>query len=198
MNEADLRTRVAELMPRAREELSELVAIRSVADPRQFPPEECLQAATWVADRFAGVGFDDMRLEVTPDGSSAVIGSRPCGDRDAPTVLLYAHYDVQPPLNQDAWRTPPFRLTEVDGRWYGRGAADCKGNLLMHLTALRALGDDLPVQLKLVVEGSEEQGTGGLEAFVPSKIRGFPAADLAEARRWAADGLDGQGTSTTG
>ena len=167
MSEPDLRTRVAELMPRAREELSEIVAIRSVADPRQFPPEECLQAATWVADRFAGVGFDGVRLEETPDGSSAVIGSRPCGDRDAPTVLLYAHYDVQPPLDEDAWRTPPFRLTEVDGRWYGRGAADCKGNLLMHLTALRALGDDLPVHLKLVVEGSEEQGTGGLEAFVP-------------------------------
>ena len=167
MSESDLRTRVADLMPRAREELSEIVAIRSVADPRQFPPEECLQAATWVATRFAGVGFDDIRLEETPDGSSAVIGSRPCGDPDAPTVLLYAHYDVQPPLNEDAWRTPPFRLTEVDGRWYGRGAADCKGNLLMHLTALRALGDDLPVNLKLVVEGSEEQGTGGLEAFVP-------------------------------
>jgi cysteinylglycine-S-conjugate dipeptidase len=167
MSEMDLRASVAELMPRAREELSELVAIRSVADPRQFPPEECLQAATWVADRFAGVGFDDIRLAETPDGSSAVIGSRSCGDRDAPTVLLYAHYDVQPPLNLDAWRTPPFRLTEVDGRWYGRGAADCKGNLLMHLIALRALGDDLPVNLKLVVEGSEEQGTGGLEAFVP-------------------------------
>src|SRR4029453_17698040 len=85
----------------------------------------------------------------------------------APTVLLYAHYDVQPPLNEDEWRTPPFVLTEVDGRWYGRGAADCKGNILMHLTALRALGDDAAVNLKLVVEGSEEQGTGGLEDYVP-------------------------------
>jgi cysteinylglycine-S-conjugate dipeptidase len=167
MSESELRTRVAELMPRAREELAEIVAVPSVADPRQFPPAECLRAATWVADRFAGAGFDDVRLAETPDGSSAVIGSRPCGDRNAPTVLLYAHYDVQPPLDEDAWRTPPFRLTEVDGRWYGRGAADCKGNILMHLTALRALGDDVPVHLKLVVEGSEEQGTGGLEEFVP-------------------------------
>jgi len=81
-------------------------------------------------------------------------------------VLLYAHYDVQPPLDESAWRTPPFELTEVDGRWYGRGAADCKGNIVMHLLALRALGDDIPVNLKLVVEGSEEQGTGGLEAYV--------------------------------
>ena len=60
----------------------------------------------------------------------------------------------------------PFELTEVDGRWYGRGSADCKGNIVAHLTALRALGDDIPVNLKLVVEGSEEQGTGGLEDFV--------------------------------
>ncbi len=90
-------------------------------------------------------------------------------------MLLYAHYDVQPPLDEDAWRTPPFELTEADGRWYGRGTADCKGNILMHLTALRALGDDVPVHLKLVVEGSEEQGTGGLEQFVP------PHADLLRA-----------------
>ena len=83
-------------------------------------------------------------------------------------MLLYAHYDVQPPLDDSAWRTPPFELTEVDGRWYGRGAADCKGNILAHLLALRALGNDVPVNLKLVVEGSEEQGTGGLEAFVAS------------------------------
>jgi acetylornithine deacetylase/succinyl-diaminopimelate desuccinylase-like protein len=162
-----LRIRVAELMALAREELAELVAIRSVADPRQFPPEECERAARWVADRFAGVGFSDVRLTDMPDGSRAVIGSRPCADPGARTVLLYAHYDVQPPLDEGSWRTPPFRLTDVDGRWYGRGAADCKGNIVAHLTALRALGDEVPVNLKVVVEGSEEQGTGGLERFVP-------------------------------
>jgi acetylornithine deacetylase/succinyl-diaminopimelate desuccinylase-like protein len=120
-----------------------------------------------VLEGFAGVGFTDLRLEETADGSRAVYGARPGPDPAAPTVLLYAHYDVQPPLNEDEWRTPPFVLTEVDGRWYGRGAADCKGNILMHLTALRALGDDVPVNLKLIVEGSEEQGTGGLEDYVP-------------------------------
>jgi cysteinylglycine-S-conjugate dipeptidase len=163
----DLRTQVARLMPQVRAELAELVAMRSVADPRQFPPEECRQAARWVAGKFAELGFADVRLQETVDGSQAVVGSRPCSDPDAPTVLLYAHYDVQPPGDEDAWHTPPFRLTEVGGRWYGRGTADCKGNILMHLTALRLLDRHLPVNLKLVVEGSEEQGTGGLEDLVP-------------------------------
>jgi acetylornithine deacetylase/succinyl-diaminopimelate desuccinylase-like protein len=163
----ELRERIAGLMPQARDELAELVAVRSVADPRQFPPQECARAAQWVLDRFAGVGFTDLRLEGTADGSQAVFGARPGTDPAAPTVLLYAHYDVQPPLDEQAWRTPPFQLTEVDGRWYGRGAADCKGNLLTHLVALRALGDQVPVNLKLIVEGSGEQGTGGLEEFVP-------------------------------
>jgi acetylornithine deacetylase/succinyl-diaminopimelate desuccinylase-like protein len=161
-----LEARVSSLMPRARDELSELVALRSVADPRQFPPEECERAAQWVLDRFRGEGFDDAALVETADGSMAVVGSRPGSDPDAPTVLLYAHYDVQPPLDEDAWHTPPFALTEVDGRWFGRGTADCKGNILMHLTALRALEGDVPVNLRLVVEGSEEQGTGGLEEFI--------------------------------
>jgi acetylornithine deacetylase/succinyl-diaminopimelate desuccinylase-like protein len=162
----DLRERIARLMEQARSELAELVAIRSVADPRQFPPEECARAAQWVRDAFAVVGFSDARLAEMADGSQAVLGTRPGPDPDAPTVLLYAHYDVQPPLNEAAWRTPPFELTEVGGRWYGRGAADCKGNILMHLTALRALGEGVPVNLKLVVEGSEET-TGALEDYVP-------------------------------
>lgn len=161
-----LRTRIAGLMPRARTELAELVAIRSVADPRQVPPEECERAANWVLTKFRDLGFD-VALRTTPDGSKAVVGSRDCPDPQAPTVLLYAHYDVQPALDDHAWRTQPFVLTEVDGRWHGRGTADCKGNILMHLTALRALGSNIPVHLKVVVEGSEEQGTGGLEKFVP-------------------------------
>ena len=164
--DAGLRERIEGLMGQVRAELAELVAIPSVADPRQFPPEECARAARWVRDAFAAAGFTDAWLAEMSDGSQAVLGSRPCPDPDAPTVLLYAHYDVQPPLNEAAWRTPPFELTEVGGRWYGRGAADCKGNILVHLAALRALGDQVPVNLKLVVEGSEET-TGALEEFVP-------------------------------
>jgi len=163
----DLRQRIADLMPVARDELADLVALRSVADPRQYPAEECARTAQWVLEKYADAGFADVRLEETADGSMAVIGSRTSSRPGAPCVLLYSHYDVQPPLDDDAWRTPPFELTEADGRWYGRGAADCKGNIVTQLLALRALGDSVPVDLKLVVEGSEEQGTGGLEAFVP-------------------------------
>ena len=157
---------VAALLPRARTELAELVAFRSVADPAQFPKSECEAAAGWVADALRAEGFEDVALLDTPDGTQSVYGHLP-GPAGAPTVLLYAHYDVQPPLDEDAWVSPPFELTERDGRWYGRGAADCKGGLVMHLTALRALKahGGVPVGVKMIVEGSEEQGTGGLERY---------------------------------
>ncbi|WP_194833882.1 dipeptidase [Nocardia sp. XZ_19_369] len=162
---AELRSKVAALMPQAKTDLTQLVSFKSVADPRQFPPEECERAAQWVADAFAAAGLTRVGLHETPDGSKAVIAARP-GPPGAPTVLLYCHYDVQPPLDPAAWRTPVWELTEKNGRWYGRGAADCKGNIVMHLTALRALGPDLPLGVMMVAEGSEEQGTGGLERFV--------------------------------
>ncbi|MCQ4083620.1 dipeptidase [Streptomyces sp. RB6PN25] len=157
---------VAALMPRARSELAELVSYRSVADPRQFPVGECEKAARWVADALRAEGFGDVALLDTPDGTQSVYG-RLAGPEGAPTVLLYAHYDVQPPLDEGAWLSPPFQLTERDGRWYGRGAADCKGGILMHLTALRALRENggVPVSVKVIAEGSEEQATGGLERY---------------------------------
>ncbi|MCQ8188016.1 dipeptidase [Streptomyces rugosispiralis] len=166
MEKAPLAATVAALQPRARAELAELVAFRSVADPAQFPPGECEAAARWVADALRAEGFEDVALLDTPDGTQSVYGFLP-GPAGAPTVLLYAHYDVQPPLDEDAWHTPPFELTERDGRWYGRGAADCKGGVIMHLTALRALkaNGGVPVNVKVIVEGSEEQGTGGLERY---------------------------------
>src|SRR3954454_2133099 len=90
----ELPEHVSALMGRARSDLAELVAIPSVADARQYPPSACEQAAAWVRDRFAEVGFADAGLERTADGSLAVVGSRPGPDPAAPTVLLYAHYDV--------------------------------------------------------------------------------------------------------
>jgi acetylornithine deacetylase/succinyl-diaminopimelate desuccinylase-like protein len=164
-----LRERIGALMPQAQEDLAELVACKSVADPRQFPASECTKAAQLVIDRFSEVGLRETRLEETPDGHPAVYGQIPPPD-GAPTVLLYCHYDVQPALEETgtAWQTPPFELHERDGRWYGRGAADCKGNIVMHLTALRALEGELSVGIKLIAEGSEELGSGGMEQFVPA------------------------------
>ncbi|WP_328744959.1 dipeptidase [Streptomyces sp. NBC_00285] len=157
---------VASLMPGARAELTELVAFRSVADFDQFPRSESEAAARWVADALTAEGFQDVALLDTPDGTQSVYGFLP-GPEGAKTVLLYAHYDVQPPLDEAAWTTPPFELTERDGRWYGRGAADCKGGVIMHLLALRALkaNGGVPVHVKFIAEGSEEQGTGGLERY---------------------------------
>ncbi|KOG39812.1 dipeptidase [Streptomyces resistomycificus] len=157
---------VASLMPRARVELTELVAFKSVADFDQFPKSESEGAARWVADALTAEGFQDVALLDTPDGTQSVYGYLP-GPEGAKTVLLYAHYDVQPPLDEAAWASPPFELTERDGRWYGRGAADCKGGVIMHLLALRALKADggVPVHVKVIAEGSEEMGTGGLERY---------------------------------
>ncbi|MFD6311758.1 dipeptidase [Streptomyces nigra] len=157
---------VASLMPRAKAELTELVAFKSVADFDQFPRSESEGAARWVADALRAEGFEDVALLDTPDGTQSVYGYLP-GPEGAKTVLLYAHYDVQPPLDEAGWSTPPFELTERDGRWYGRGAADCKGGVIMHLLALRALKEDggVPVHVKVIAEGSEEMGTGGLERY---------------------------------
>lgn len=168
MSGQDLRSTVASLMGRAHDDLAELVAFRSVADPKIQPPEECEKAAQWVIDAFTEAGLEDVVASPTPDGSRCVHGHAP-GPEGSPTVLLYCHYDVQPPLGESVWESPIWELTERDGRWYGRGAADCKGNIVMHLTALRALRENggLPCSVKLICEGSEEQGTGGLEAFVP-------------------------------
>jgi cysteinylglycine-S-conjugate dipeptidase len=166
---ADLREAVRGLMGRAKSDLAELVTYQSVADAAQFPAEGCVHAAQWIVDAFTEVGLSDVTMSPTPDGSNAVHGHAP-GPAGAPTVLLYSHYDVQPPLGEDRWQTPVFELTEKAGRWYGRGTADCKGNIVMHLTALRALMQvhgDFRCGIKLICEGSEEQGTGGLEAFVP-------------------------------
>ena len=171
-----IRERIREAMPAARDDLAQLVAFRSVADPRQFPVEECIGAANWVRDAFAEAGIENVETIETADGSLAVLGHTPAPE-GAPTVLLYSHYDVQPPGAESLWHSEPFTLTERDGRWYGRGAADCKGNVVMHLLALRALRADgpLPVGVRIVIEGSEEMGGAGLDHLVAERPELFDA-----------------------
>jgi cysteinylglycine-S-conjugate dipeptidase len=157
-----LRERIRGLMQQARDDLAQAVSFRSVADGTE--PDECERMAQWTVDAFSDLGMQDVAAHETSDGSKTVSGQMP-GPPGAPTVLLYFHHDVQP-AGDEGWKSPPWQLTERDGRWYGRGAADCKGSIAVHLTALRALRGELPVTVKIVGEGSEEQGTGGLEAFV--------------------------------
>lgn len=165
-----LRTRVRELMPRAKIDLAEMVTYQSVHDGAQFPVSGCDDMVDWLIGAFTDAGLSDVAAHVTADGSKAVTGGRP-GPPGSRTVLLYFHHDVQPPLDEKAWHSAPWELVERDGRWFGRGTADDKGSIAVILTALRALGspdgEELPVTVKIVGEGSEEQGTAGLEDFVP-------------------------------
>jgi acetylornithine deacetylase/succinyl-diaminopimelate desuccinylase-like protein len=160
------RTAIAELMPRAKKDLARLVAYRSVANTDVTPIEECIKAAEDVAAAFTELGIQNVKLLEMPFGHSAVYGHSPAPE-GAPTVLLYTHYDVQPPLEEmGAWLSPPFELTDRDGRWFGRGSSDCKGNIVAYLTALRTFNGKFPIGIKLIIEGSEEQGLGELEGYV--------------------------------
>jgi acetylornithine deacetylase/succinyl-diaminopimelate desuccinylase-like protein len=109
-------------------------------------------------------GLTDVKI-VRAGGQPAVIGRRPAPE-GAPTVLLYAHHDVQPIGDAAAWVTDPFVATERDGRLYGRGAADDKAGIMAHVAALRAFGEALPVGVVLFIEGEEEFGSDSLERLL--------------------------------
>ena len=158
-------------MPRARADLERLVTLRSVANPAIEPASECRAAAQLVGELFTEAGVDGVEGHETPDGSVAVVGRTP-GPQGAPAVLLYSHYDVVPVGDLAAWGSDPWVLTERDGRWYARGSADCKGNLVATLLALRALREvagSWPVEVAVVCEGSEEQSSGGMEALARAR-----------------------------
>ena len=118
-----LHEQIKSLMPQAWEDLSRAVSFRSVADGSES--EECERMVEWTVDAFSGVGVQDVRAHETADGSKTVTGQVP-GPAGAPTVLLYFHHDVQP-ATDEGWESPPWELTARNDRWYGRGAADCKG-----------------------------------------------------------------------
>lgn len=169
-----LREHVANGMPRAVATLAGLVRISSVSWPA-FDRAHVDASAERVADLARGLGvFErvEVRSSSRPDGSPgqpAVIATRPAPD-GAPTVLLYAHHDVQPPGDEDLWRTPPFEPTVVGDRLYGRGASDDTAGVVVHLAAIEALrdatGGDLPIGLALFIEGEEEDGSPSFERFL--------------------------------
>ncbi|WP_461166633.1 M20/M25/M40 family metallo-hydrolase [Tsukamurella serpentis] len=176
MTDSSLRDTVAALMGTARTDLAELLSHPSVHQSAEFGPEPGRRSAQWVADAFADAGIGAIEQITTSDGSIAIVGHSPAPD-GAPTVLLYSHHDVQPPGPREAWDSDPFTLTARPGpdgaeRWYGRGAADCKGNLIAHLTALRAVRrqyGEPPVGVRIIIEGSEEAGGARLDDLIAAR-----------------------------
>jgi acetylornithine deacetylase/succinyl-diaminopimelate desuccinylase-like protein len=157
------------LLPELKTDLARLVAIPSVSVPG-FPEEThgpLLEAYEAVAGLFRDAGVADVGRLDLPNTAPIVVGEIPA-PAGAPTVLLYSHYDVVPAGDESAWSSPPFEATVRDGAIYGRGAADTKSNILVHVGALRAWSGRPPVGVKLLIEGQEEVGSV-LEEGYPSE-----------------------------
>lgn len=164
MNTEEIRSRVRAMMPEILADLERLVAIPSVAFPG-YPPEPVHDMADATLDLFRDVGFADLALMGVPTGYPPVYGEIP-GRDGSPTVMLYSHYDVQPAPPEQGWTTDPWSATRMqDGRIYGRGAADDKGGLAIHLGTLKVFEGRPPCTVRLIVEGMEETSSN-LDAFV--------------------------------
>jgi cysteinylglycine-S-conjugate dipeptidase len=158
-----LRARVAEVLPGIRADLEDLVRIESVsADPGRAG--EVQRSAEAVRALLEAEGCETR--VVSADGGAPAVIAHKAGPEGSPTVLLYAHHDVQPENDHAEWDSAPFEPTERDGRLYGRGAADDKAGIAAHLAALRVFGDALPVGVTLFVEGEEEVGSETLPALL--------------------------------
>ncbi len=175
MGQNDSAGRIRELMPDLRRDLEELIRIPSVSRPGVVD-EPLMAAFEFTSKLFADAGVDVGRLDL-PGTAPIVTGTIPAPP-GAPTVLLYSHYDVVAAGDEALWTSPPFQPTERDGALYGRGAADTKSNILMHVAALRAWDGRPPVGIRLCIEGHEEVGSGALP--------GYPATDP---DRFGADAL---------
>jgi acetylornithine deacetylase/succinyl-diaminopimelate desuccinylase-like protein len=153
-------------MPQLGTELGELVAIPSVSEPSYPEPTRpaLQQAHDMVTRLFRDAGCEHMDSVQLPDTAPIVVGEIPAPP-DAPTVLLYSHYDVVPVGDASEWTTPPFEPTELDGAIYGRGAGDTKSNILALVGALRAWDGRPPVGIRVVIEGQEEVGGGAFTTY---------------------------------
>jgi acetylornithine deacetylase/succinyl-diaminopimelate desuccinylase-like protein len=152
MDEQTLREAVRADAPRIRSDLERLVALPSIAFAGH-PREPLDQAAELVTELLTDAGAPSVRAVEVPGEAPSVLAEWP----GTPTVLLYAHYDVQP-APRDGWETDPFEPALRDGRLYGRGASDDKSGIAVHLAALRAWEGRPPVGVKVLIEGSEENG----------------------------------------
>ncbi len=182
----DLTDRVRDVMPQVRRDLEDLVRIESVwSDPGRRP--EVVRSAEKVAGLLREAGFGHVEI-VSEGGAPAVIAHHPAPP-GAPTVLLYAHHDVQPEGDAAQWDSAPFEPTERDGRLYGRGAADDKAGIAIHLAAFRAHGGKPPVGVTVFVEGEEECGSPSLSRLLAAH-RSKLAADvivIADSDNWTSE-----------
>ena len=168
-----LRQAVAESFDETIGHLTDLVAIPGIAWP-SFDPAPLNRSADAVASLVRASGFDDVRIlrcdkeDGTP-GGPAVVARRPAAE-GKPTVLLYAHHDVQPTGDLALWETDPFTAVERDGKLFGRGAADDKAGILAHIAAYsavtRVLGDELGLGVTFFFEGEEEAGSPTFRQFL--------------------------------
>jgi acetylornithine deacetylase/succinyl-diaminopimelate desuccinylase-like protein len=182
LSEPELRAAITRELPGVRADLERLVRIPGIAFDG-FDHSHVERSAEAVAELLRGCGLD-TRI-VRSDGLPAVIG-RKAAPPGAPTVLLYAHHDVQPTGDLALWESDPFVPVERDGRLYARGAADDKAGVMAHVAALRAFGDDLPVGVVIFVEGEEEFGSASLERLL-AEHRDDLAADvivIADSGNW--------------
>jgi len=181
---SNVKNRVHELMPGLIGDLEALVRIQSVsADPERRAEVE--ESARKTAQLLAAERVSAEIVRAYDGAPPAVIGERP-GPAGAPVVLLYAHHDVQPENDPADWDTPPFEPTVRGPRLYGRGAADDKAGIAVHVGALRALGAELPVTVRFFIEGEEEVSSETLPELL-RQYRDRLAADvivIADAGNW--------------
>jgi acetylornithine deacetylase/succinyl-diaminopimelate desuccinylase-like protein len=149
--------------------LADLEAVLRIPSISTVPEHksDMLRCAQQVAADFKKAGM--TRAEVVPTAGHPIVYAEWLGAPGKPTVLLYGHYDVQPPEPLELWQTPPFEPTIRDGKLYARGACDDKGQVYMHIAAIQAhmkVNGKLPVNLKAVIEGEEEAGSESLETFL--------------------------------
>jgi acetylornithine deacetylase/succinyl-diaminopimelate desuccinylase-like protein len=160
----DLRAGVAADMPRLIELLADLVRLPSVS-ASGYDQSRVQEAAEAIVAHLDESGFRNAQLLRADGGNPAVFAEIPAPD-GAPTLLLYSHYDVQPPGPAAEWHSDPFQAVERDGRLYGRGASDDKGGIIMHLGAVAAHGGRPPVGVQIFFEGEEEAGSESLPVIL--------------------------------
>ncbi|MFC5992999.1 M20/M25/M40 family metallo-hydrolase [Pseudonocardia hispaniensis] len=164
MSDQQIAAAVTAELAAARADLERLVRIPSIwADPAHA--QDTRRSAEAVAELARGAGAAAVRIVAADGGAPAVIAHWPAPDGQ-PTVLLYAHHDVQPTGGDEHWTSPPFEPTEREGRLYGRGAADDKAGVMTHLAVLRSYGGRPPVGVTLFIEGEEESGSPTLSALL--------------------------------